>query len=128
MGIFDQIAESGFKTDSEGKEYYFPGGVYEKGYILPDSFTKKRIMKLQKRYSIIAIIVLIIGYILLIGFNASIYEKIISFVIYLAFFILLHKMGIGKITRDLETTQRRYTFKERIRDLISIFGKRLTGK
>jgi hypothetical protein len=128
MGIFDQIAESGFKTDAEGKEYYFPGGVFEKGYILPDSLTKERIMKLQKRFSVIAMITLIIGYILLIGFNASIYAKILSFVIYLAFFILLHKMRIGKITRDLETTQKRYTFKERIRDIISLFGKRLTGK
>ena len=39
MGYFDGLANSSFKIDAEGREVFFPYGIFAKGRVLPDAET-----------------------------------------------------------------------------------------
>jgi hypothetical protein len=49
MKFLDKLAEISFKTDREGRTVYFPNGIFGKGFILPDSDSKAKALKFNKR-------------------------------------------------------------------------------
>ncbi len=119
MAFFDKLSTLWFKTDSQGRELYFPDGFFGKGYILPDPMTKEKALKFHKRYSVIGFVAGLFVGMVLVSYDPLSYIKIPVVIGFLGLFIAIFTWGKRKITANLEISEERLTFKENLADFVS---------
>lgn len=55
MGYFDALTDACFKTDDEGRIFFYRCGIFGKGYILPDEAKKQQIRRFVKLYYMVSL-------------------------------------------------------------------------
>lgn len=61
MGYFEGISNLYFKSDSGGKQVFYPWGVFGKGYVLPDAAAEGKLRRFIRVHLMVAFPVIIVA-------------------------------------------------------------------
>jgi hypothetical protein len=88
LGYFDGLTDAAFKKDSQGKNLFFPWGVFGAGYVLEDEAAKNK----MRRYLKINYMIMLPSLFLLLMFVGAIKTVLASLMYSVWFYFQLHKM------------------------------------
>lgn len=103
MGYFDGITDASFKTDSQGRNVFYPWGILGSGYILESEEQKQKFRKFFSRmYMIVFAVIIVVQTV----FTAWLNVALLPF-FYLWFHFALKKMtkGLEKSSEKLKTSE-----------------------
>jgi hypothetical protein len=106
MRFFNQIINSSFKKDSNGRTVYFPFGIFGMGYIVSSENEKHKIEYFIKR-------ILFISFSLIIGIGVGA-GWIFSFLL-LPIIAIWHYFAIKRITNTLELSNEKLIYGESLK-------------
>lgn len=103
MGYFDGLTDGAFKTDTQGRQVFYPWGVLGKGYVMRDSEHHESLRGKIKLMYQITLPVVILNQIVF-GFVANL--------IFLPLYIVWYLVMLKRWTTGLEISSEKMTVKE----------------
>src|SRR5262245_2972311 len=112
MGYFDGLTNASFRKDAQGRDLFYPHGVFGKGRIIPDAQTAARLRASMKRFYI----VLFVAFLPLIVIANVMHLPILYLVIFALAVMALSVAHMLKLAQGLPYSDERLTYRESLQN------------
>src|SRR5215212_2964270 len=101
---FEGLVAGSFKTAADGQRLFYPWGVFDKGYVLPDAQTEQRMRRLLKMYHQVWLPLVIV--VSIIASSYSFYYALTLIPVFLLIYGI-YGVGVRSLTRGLPSSSER---------------------
>jgi hypothetical protein len=112
MGYFDGLTNASFRKDAQGRDVFYPHGVFGRGRIIPDAETALRLRRSMKRFYIALLVVflpvIVVANLMHVSFVALVLLALAAMAVSVAY--VLH------LARGLPFSDERLTYKESLQN------------
>jgi len=112
MDFLDRLIELNFEQDVEGRELFFPHGVWSHGYVVPTRDAADAIRTFLRRYHSIVLAILFVSVVLMRGYALLLVPVV----------LILYPFLIRTQTRGLERSAERRKFRDVLKRRAKVFG------